>query len=339
MKKILASSLAIMLAGSFTFSSGAAFANEEDQNVVDIVTTVTPVADEATNTDGELADETNQAEETEEDAPALVPGDFFYFVKTTFEKIQLALTINDVKEAKLLAEFSAERIAEAQSLIADGEDELAAKVMKEALETLEEAQFSIEDETSADEESTDEDTQTEDDATDEENADEETDEVADEDSDGLEEVHKVMSQNIIALTAAMNKVKNPVAKAALQKNIDKAYEKLEKKLAKFGYEADEDQLDEATEEELENTNEETNDQVTDVDNETEVDTETNEEIEVDSTDSETDATVIPAAKVKEKKEKIKKQDNKHQQKQNHKKAHKQHDSKEKHGKHGEKNNK
>ena len=51
--------------------------------------------------------------------------------------------------------------------------------------------------------------------------------------ESLVEVEKMVSQNILSLQAAMEKVKNPVAKAALEKNIKKSYAKLAKKQAKF----------------------------------------------------------------------------------------------------------
>ncbi len=62
--------------------------------------------------------------------PSLLPGDFFYFSKILLEKIQLALTIDDVKEAKLIAEYAGERLSEAKALFADGNEEAAVEMMK-----------------------------------------------------------------------------------------------------------------------------------------------------------------------------------------------------------------
>ena len=51
--------------------------------------------------------------------------------------------------------------------------------------------------------------------------------------ESLAEVEEMVSQNILSLQAAMEKVKNPVAKAALEKNIKKSYAKLAKKLSEI----------------------------------------------------------------------------------------------------------
>ncbi|MEH7451296.1 DUF5667 domain-containing protein, partial [Gottfriedia acidiceleris] len=75
-----------------------------------------------------------------EEAPALVKGDFFYFVKTTVEKIQLLLTTDKVKEAELLAQFAQERIHEARELIKEGKEDLAKETLKEALSQMDNAQ-------------------------------------------------------------------------------------------------------------------------------------------------------------------------------------------------------
>jgi hypothetical protein len=80
----------------------------------------------------------NQVDANRE-APSLLPGDFFYFIKTMMEKIELALTFNDVEKAKLLAEFTENRIDEAKTLLEKGETQLAKEVLKKALQQQEEA--------------------------------------------------------------------------------------------------------------------------------------------------------------------------------------------------------
>ncbi|MGG3467874.1 DUF5667 domain-containing protein [Neobacillus pocheonensis] len=162
--------------------------------------------DEVEKTETEQAD-TDAAVQTDKvEAPSLVPGDFFYFVKTMTEKIRLAFTVDDYKEAKLLAEFAAERIAEANVLFKDGKTEEAASLLKEAIATQEQSSENL----PATEDVSSDDTQ--------------SDEVA---------VQSKLAHNIDALCAALAHVKNPTAQQAIMKNIQKSFAKLEKKAAKL----------------------------------------------------------------------------------------------------------
>lgn len=201
---------------------------------------------EDTATTEEASDTDAPAVEDGTEAPSLVPGDLFYFVKIAFEKIQLAFTFDDVKEAKLLAEFSAERLAEAEALFAQGKEKEALETIKKSLEYLEgsENQLGEEatEETTSDEQNVVEEDTTasgEETAANEDNAasveENATGEKSEDniDEEGTKEVKALISQNIIALTAAMEKVKNPTAKAALKRNIEKSYAKLAKKIAKI----------------------------------------------------------------------------------------------------------
>jgi hypothetical protein len=138
--------------------------------------------------------------------PSLLPGDFLYFSKILIEKIRLALTIDDVKEARLMAEYASERLTEAEALFAEGNEETAVETMKKAIESIEIADTQL---TTLEEEASGELVQAE-----------------------LNQAEDAVSQNIIALTVAMEKVKNPVAKAALKKNIKKSHAKLAKKIQK-----------------------------------------------------------------------------------------------------------
>jgi tetratricopeptide (TPR) repeat protein len=272
--KIMKSTLAVLLAGSVTFSGTSAFANSDsesfetvniDQKETDSTTNV-QVNDEA-NIDS-VKEEIEKLEDSTE-APSLLPGDFFYFAKLALEKVKLAFTMDDSKEAKLLAEYAAERLAEAEALFQAGQEEEAIEAINKAIEmmnsfedkwsddevteedsssdesnegTEEDAapeEGKTEEDTTTDENTdtdvdTDETTETEEDTTTEEPADTEetTDETTSEDKE-TEEMKELMSQNIVALSAALEKVKNPKAKAALQKNIEKSYAKLAEKLAKF----------------------------------------------------------------------------------------------------------
>ncbi|WP_404332448.1 DUF5667 domain-containing protein [Mesobacillus maritimus] len=170
--------------------------------------------EENSNTEDVATEEEDQTEE-----PTLVPGDFFYFVKIMMEKVRLAVSFDDYKEARLLADFAAERIAEANALIADGKTEEAEEVLNKAIATQEEAAENL--------------------AESVEVADEETDavEVVAEDvvvEDIEEDVVEVkLANNIDALSMALTYVENPNAQKALRKNIEKSFAKLDKKLAKL----------------------------------------------------------------------------------------------------------
>ncbi|MCL6572411.1 MAG: DUF5667 domain-containing protein [Bacillus sp. (in: Bacteria)] len=219
LNKFAKGTFALALAGSLLFPSSNAFADE-----------VIGTNDEIQSTEFQAESGAEEAEvqgANRHESPTLLPGDFFYFAKIAFEKIQLALTIDDVKEAMLLASFSSERLEEMESLFAAGDEEAALEVMKAALEVMKAALEGMEIADKFVFEQPDVDEPSNEVTTD--------DEVSGgtqegETETGVEDVNKVLSQNIIALTSALGKVKNPVAKAALQKNIDKRYLRLAKKM-------------------------------------------------------------------------------------------------------------
>ncbi|SHS99727.1 Uncharacterised protein [Mycobacteroides abscessus subsp. abscessus] len=287
--KITKSAFAFVLAGSLSLTATTAFAEENEKNESQVVEET--VTNEETNTNEEVIslDDALVDENTDKvEEPKLLPGDFFYFAKTVLEKIQLILTFDDVKEAKLLAELATVRLAEAEALFSAGQEEEALAVMEKALENLSVAEETVSENTDATEETTEEEVDPTE-AT-EEDVDAtieivENDEVVEE----TEDVEKQISQNIIALTAAMEKVKNPVAKASLKKNIEKSYEKLAKKMAKLEEKASKEESEEVTPVETENetTTEETGLTV--------VDEPTTEE-EVVEENTEVVATPAPAAK-------------------------------------------
>lgn len=259
MKKIAKSTLALVLAGTFTFSPIAmAEENTSDLETVELQT-VSP---------DEIEEAKTQVEELEETNPTLIPGDFFYFAKIALEKIKLAFTFDNAKEAELLSTYASERLAEASALFAEGKEDEALEVIEAAVEYLENSQDIVDEETSNDEE---DDTDIEDgtDSEDEAKSDEDTDSEEEADSDEkteegeapaddvvtegpnnedaeeeaeeeevvsedpFEEIEGMLRQNIIALKAAMEHVGNDNARAQLQKNIDKTYTKMAKKLAKL----------------------------------------------------------------------------------------------------------
>jgi hypothetical protein len=218
--KIAKGALAIVLAGTVTFSATNAFA-EETTGQAKVEQEQIPTIDLSAT--GAL--------ETQE-TPSLLPGDFFYFTKILFEKLTLALTVNEVKEAKLIADYASERLAEAEALFASGDEEAALETMKAAIEYMKNVDQMVEDQ-KFDEDVVESKEEVEATVADDKAIGEETTDEVSEDEAGLEDVEAALSQNIIALTAAMEKVKNPVAKAALQKNMDKSYAKLSKKLKKW----------------------------------------------------------------------------------------------------------
>ncbi|MBS4188976.1 hypothetical protein KHA94_01935 [Bacillus sp. FJAT-49705] len=244
MIKIAKSTLALVIAGGFTFSTTIASAEENNQEKyesVDLQKLTPPSAstDVSAKVDSSNVKESLiQQEESDKETPSLVPGNFLYFAKITLEKIQLALTFDQEKEAELLAKFASERLAEADALFAKGKEDEAIKVIEKALENIENADNIADENKNPKQEN--EDGKTEGASSKDQNIannDQSIDEVTVEDKgteeDAIDEINELISQNIIALKAAMEKVKNPVAKAALQKNIDKSYAKLAKKIEKL----------------------------------------------------------------------------------------------------------
>ncbi|MGD6964807.1 DUF5667 domain-containing protein [Rossellomorea vietnamensis] len=253
--KLKRTSLAILAAGTFSFSSTFANANETFETV-DFRDGIEEQSNVSVNDEAvmdSVQEELDSLEEVQE-SPSLLPGDFFYFAKLILEKVKLAFTADEVKEAKLLAQFASERLAEAQALFEAGEEDMAIETIKKALEAIEESDTANEDkEVPAD---TD-DVHLKDDRAEQEEKEKEieeetlTGEVTEEteqEEESHDEREEVMVHNIIALKAAMEKVKNPAAKAALKKNIEKSYAKLAAKIVKSAEkkESDEPAVEEET---------------------------------------------------------------------------------------------
>lgn len=305
MNKVAKTALAMVLAGSFTFSSSVAFANEttttEENNVEAVQVEDNTIADNTV-----VAPTTDVQTDVEVDEPTLVPGDIFYFAKLALEKIQLILTMDDVKEAELFAKFASERLAEAEKLIAEGKEDAAVETIQIALEEMSKSDSALE-ETNGTEDATtvegEESEVTEDTAVTEEEV--TTDATVtveapiNEDEEAVEGVKEILTQNMISLQANMLKVKNPVAKAALQRNFEKSKIKLAKKLAKLeALLAEEAEEVEGTEEQV------TNDADTTVETDTQVETDTTEATDTDTdaatdTDVTEDSTTTVAPSVKE----------------------------------------
>lgn len=267
LNKLAKSTLAVVLAGTFTLSASQVFAEgttsqQENYQTVDLQTVTSdsstaaqPKTDTNPTQSGIQTDsstttpasdtiaEANSTTTQTQGKPSLIPGDFFYFVKAAFERIKLALTFNDVKKAKLLANYASERLAEAQALLASGQQQTAVNTIDQSLEDMKAADKIVDkrkkaaptntqvkdDSDKADDQNVTVDTVKTDEAS-------STEQVQGQnqtnDDKTLDEVNNIISQNIAALTAALDKVKNPVAKAALERNIAKSYAKLARKITK-----------------------------------------------------------------------------------------------------------
>ncbi|PLT28982.1 DUF5667 domain-containing protein [Peribacillus deserti] len=171
--------------------------------------------------------ETENVQQKDEET-GLLPGDFFYFTKIALEKIKLALTVNNEKEAELLSRYAAKRLAEAEALFAEGEQAKAIKTIKKAIEDMENSDELIDKEKDAVQVKPEEKTENKAGTADAEKMETKVDQTT-----GSYKESETLPQNIIALKAALDKVENPTAKAALQKNIDKTYDRLAEKLKKL----------------------------------------------------------------------------------------------------------
>jgi len=134
-KRIAHVALSTFLAGTLTFGAGATnvFADATPAPTATAAPTSTP--QQAT---GAAAENQSTAQ-----TYVLVPGDFFYFVKSHMEQIKLALTTDNVIKAHLLAEFAQERIKEANILSAKGKTELSVQSLQNAIDVQESAIDSI----------------------------------------------------------------------------------------------------------------------------------------------------------------------------------------------------
>jgi hypothetical protein len=172
--------------------------------------------DQATTISGTTVNVTVQAPQKEIKEPSLIPGDFFYFVKVMVEEIRLALTVDDQKEAQLLAEFASERISEANELLNEGNREEAVVILKQAISTQELAEKKIPESTVN--------TKAEANGTNVISSNEKTDET---------EVESKLAHNIDSLLVVLEKIDNPKAQKVIMKNIQKSFRKIDKKLAKL----------------------------------------------------------------------------------------------------------
>ncbi|MCM3528334.1 DUF5667 domain-containing protein [Cytobacillus oceanisediminis] len=247
MNKMAKSTLALVIAGTFTFSAATAFAseNKEDEEFETVEIKNDPSAEATAESKKDAAESIENAkEELNEEAPSLLPGSFFYFAKLALEKVKLALTFDDIKDAKLLADYASERMAEAEALFAEGKGEEALEAIEKALEQMENAETIVDEEAnedlgksisdeedngnldeSAEVETPDEDAADREDFSDNDTANKETE----------DEIKEILAQNIIALQANLAKFserfdENHPSVLAMQKNIAKFTEKWSEQL-------------------------------------------------------------------------------------------------------------
>ncbi len=247
MNKMAKSTLALVIAGTFTFSAATAFAseNKEDEEFETVEIKNDPSAEATAESKKDAAESIENAkEELNEEAPSLLPGSFFYFAKLALEKVKLALTFDDIKDAKLLADYASERMAEAEALFAEGKGEEALEAIEKALEQMENAETIVDEEANEDlgksisdeedngnlDESAEVETPDEDDADREDSSDNDTANKETED-----EIKEIFAQNIIALQANLAKFserfdENHPSVLAMQKNIAKFTEKWSEQL-------------------------------------------------------------------------------------------------------------
>lgn len=235
LNKLAKSAVAVALAGTFTFSAVPVFAAGTTTGQDNYQTVALP---SGTTSGTNPTSTTASATQTQtQEPPHLVPGDFFYFVKIVFEKIRLALTFDDTAKAKLLAGYASERLAEAHSLLAAGQQQTAANTINQALKDMQDADTmagSLKQAQPANNDSQQADSQNG-------GTTQGTDNTSQAgqakgnvqtkmDNQNWDEINNLLSQNIAPLTTVLNQVKNPVAKAAIERNIEKSYAKLIEKL-------------------------------------------------------------------------------------------------------------
>ncbi|TVY11086.1 DUF5667 domain-containing protein [Paenibacillus cremeus] len=243
-----------ILTGVLVLSVGTGSAFASDDASMTSPTAVSANQAAITNSSSVVNTQTGTAADAKVKTPELLPGDFFYFIKSAYETIQMAVAVGDVKEARLLAVFAQERLAEAQALLADGKTEIANQTLQKALVSQQQSLDKLNKSTSSGStsgtgqtassgaESTPASTPAQNmtaspaaspiaPASDDDEGDSPVAEVKD-----PKQVLKVktdLQHNIVALTAALEKVKNPRAQMALLKNIEKSFGHLEKKLSKI----------------------------------------------------------------------------------------------------------
>jgi hypothetical protein len=247
----------------------------------------------------ESDEEATEVVENEESvSESTLEQNLFSYITTMNDQLKLALSEDQMERASLLVDLSDEAIAEAQELFEQGKVEEATELLTKATEALksadeiandDEEEIVDEEVEEADEEEDIEVIELDDDLTEEDDVVELDEESSDEENKELE---TKIGQNVISLTLNLHKVKNPKAKAALERNIERSLERLKAKygdisdleeiLAKINEEAQEDVVDEEADVE-----EETNDESVEEEESTEDDLDS-DSVDEDESEDEVD---------------------------------------------------
>ncbi|MGM8214760.1 hypothetical protein ACLIA0_04195 [Bacillaceae bacterium W0354] len=152
---------------------------------------------------GVSAEETEDAENEAEKTEVNLESELFDYVLLLTTQLNRALEVEDSESAKVLLDWAEQQIEQAQKLYDEGHVEEAKRLLEESIEVFEQSE-----------------------------KDEDKEEQNKEDSEKEEKFNrKHYGQNVISLALNLEKVKNPVAKAALKRNIKRALDRLE---AKYG---------------------------------------------------------------------------------------------------------
>lgn len=144
---------------------------------------------------------------------SLAPEDLIKAIIALAEKIQIVITVDDTAKAKLLDSLTQAKIADANNLLEAGKTDLAANTLNNAIADQSLAiQVSAVTNPSTDDKAGEADSGDKDEAK------------------SKAAIAEHIRHNIAALSLAMDKVHNPTAKAALEKNIQKSLDKLSQKL-------------------------------------------------------------------------------------------------------------
>ncbi|WP_188207040.1 hypothetical protein [Alkalibacillus aidingensis] len=277
-KKLIYSLSAITLTSSLMLSPLAVLADEEEQTETN-EEEVEEVLEDQEETLEELEDELNE-EVTDEDEGQeeanLVEQLFTYYGKLS-NQLSIALEDGQVELAHSILYWSVEDLQSAFTSYQEGDLDAVRSVIEDGIEILEEAE-AVQEDSDEEEESTEEGSEEEEEST-EEGSEEDAVEEDELEEDEEETETKQIGQNVLSLANAMEDKKNPVAKAALKRNIERSLDRLE---AKYGDISDLlEQLNEITDEFKE-------EEETDEDEEQEDSNEENNEEESSSSDEESE---------------------------------------------------
>ncbi len=169
----------------------------------------TSVTSSTTNSTNEIAGSTTL------NPTPVSPDSYLYFVTQVTQAIHVALASSDVQKAQLLAQYGQQQIAQANALLQSGQTDSAKQLLAQAVtnQLL---------------------------AVDTSNTVTQSGQASTGDVAGIK---GEVSGNISALAQALQNVNNPKAKAALEKNIEKAFKHLEKRLQNIGKESTADNAD------------------------------------------------------------------------------------------------